>query len=124
MNTAVALGRQGRTGRLVGYWAWAGLAALQVVWYVWWMPPPHGSGWPVALIALVPLLLPLLALRRPTRALLWAGILALFYFCHGVWIMSTARAPATVEILLSAALVCTLATAIPRRPRNPVDPVD
>lgn len=124
MYPATGIVRRAHTARLVGYWVWAGLALLQVVWYAWWVPPEHGSGWLVALIALVPLLLPLLALRRPSRALLWAGILALFYFCHGVWSMPVARVPATLEVILSAALVCILAAIFPKRSRGPVDTAD
>jgi uncharacterized membrane protein len=76
---------------------------------------------PLALsIALVPLLLPLLALRNVRRALLWVGILALFYFCHGVaeaWSAPAERIPALLEIALTLLLIGTLGAGV-RRPRR------
>jgi len=55
------------------------------------------------------LLLPLFALRTsPRRALLWLGVVALFYFCHGVvaaWVAPDARGPALIESALCVALI-------------------
>jgi len=89
--------------------AWAALVALQPAWYLWLAPPANGqSGFALAL-TLPALLLPLLALRRGvSRALLWIGIVALFYFCHGVvaaWTTPAARVPALVEAALCVALI-------------------
>ena len=104
----------------LGLAAWAALAALQVVWHGWLLPP---QVLPVALvlaITLVPLLLPMLALRQPRRALLWVGILALFYFCHGVaeaWSAPAERALALVEIALTVLLIALLGAGV-RRPRR------
>ena len=104
----------------LGLAAWAGLAVLQLLWHGWLLPP---QGMPVALvlaITLVPLLLPLAALRQPRRALLWAGILALFYFCHGVaeaWSSPVERALAVAEIVLTLLLIGTLGAGV-RRPRR------
>lgn len=104
----------------LGLVAWAALAALQVVWHGWLLPP---QSLPVALvlaITVIPLLLPLAALRRVTRALLWVGILALFYFCHGVaeaWSAPDERALAMIEIVLTLLLIGTLGAGV-RRPRR------
>ncbi|MDE2279728.1 MAG: DUF2069 domain-containing protein [Xanthomonadaceae bacterium] len=104
----------------LGLAAWVALTALQVIWHGWLLPP---QGMPVALvlaITVVPLLLPIAALRRPRRALLWVGILALFYFCHGVaeaWSSPVERTLAILEITLTLLLIGTLGAGV-RRPRR------
>src|SRR5690606_3738214 len=67
-----------------GLAAWAALLALQLVWHGWLAPSPLLPTWLVLALTVLPLLLPLLAIRDVRRALLWTGILALFYFSHGV----------------------------------------
>lgn len=103
----------------LGFFAWGALALLQIVWHAWLMPP---VGTPVALAlltALVPLALPLLYWRHPPRALLVAGMVCLFYFCHGVAEVFAApreRTFAWIEIVL--AIVVILACArMPKRRR-------
>jgi uncharacterized membrane protein len=116
MNTvaSVRVTASDRTGLL----AWAALLGLQLAWYLWLAPPrtlPLGA---VLGLAVTPLLLPLLALRRPRRALLWAGILGLFYFCHGVaeaWSAPGERVLAWLEILLSLLLIGSLGAGVRRR---------
>jgi uncharacterized membrane protein len=104
----------------LGLAAWAALAILQLLWHGWLLPP---QGMPIALvlaITVIPLLLPLAALRQPRRALLWVGILALFYFCHGVaeaWSAPVERALAVAEIVLTLLLIGTLGAGV-RRPRH------
>lgn len=104
----------------LGLAAWAALAALQLLWHAWLLPP---QSMPVALllaITVIPLLLPLAALRQPRRALLWVGILALFYFCHGVaeaWSSPVERVLAVAEIALALLLIGTLGVGV-RRPRR------
>jgi uncharacterized membrane protein len=93
----------------VGICAWIGLVTLQFVWYLW-LAPPVGGGAAIALMLTVPpLLVPLLALRKSAgRALLWLGVVALFYFCHGVvaaWVAPEARLPALSESALCVALI-------------------
>lgn len=99
----------------VGLLAWAALAVLQPVWHGW-LFPTVSMPVPVALaITLVPLLLPLLAIRNVQRALLWVGILSLFYFCHGVseaWSAPGERLLAWVEILLTLTLIGTLGLGV------------
>lgn len=96
------------TPQRLGFGAWALLVLLQPLWYFWLAPPANGKPLFALLLTLPPLLLPLLALARPRRALLWVGILGLFYFCHGVvaaWAVPNARVPALVEVLLCLALI-------------------
>jgi uncharacterized membrane protein len=99
----------------VGVAAWAALALLQIIWHAWLLPPaimPIG----VALtIALLPLAVPLLYWRAPRRALLLAGMLGLFYFCHGVaeaWAAPRERTLALIE----AALVVVMVVSQARKP--------
>lgn len=89
--------------------AWAALVLLQPLWYLWLAPPSGGSALFALALTLPPLLLPLFALRRSVRrAALWVGILALFYFCHGIvaaWVIPAARAPALLEVAACVALI-------------------
>ncbi|RCS29012.1 DUF2069 domain-containing protein [Rhodanobacter denitrificans] len=112
----------GRTGlpgeQRVGLFAWAALAALQFVWHAWLFPPQTLPLWLVLAIAAVPLLLPLLAIRDARRALLWVGILSLFYFCHGVaeaWSSPGERGLAVIEIILTLLLIGTLGAGVRRK---------
>ena len=103
--------------RRIGLAAWGALAVLQVIWHAWLQPDRHT---PLALalaIALVPLAIPLIWWRRPWLALVIAGMVALFYFCHGVAIAYSVpqeRVLAWVEIVLSVIVILGNARA-PRR---------
>ena len=104
MSTATQRQRQARAPAILG---WAGLALVQLAWHLWLLPPARGAG-PVLLLALLPLALPLLALRRLQRALIWTGIVALFYFCHGVaeaWSQPAERSLALAQIAFSLLLI-------------------
>ena len=96
----------------IGCLAWALLVLLQPAWYLWLAPPAGGSALFALLLTLPPLLLPLLALRTSVRrAVLWVGIIALFYFCHGIvaaWVIPSARLPALLEVTLCVILIGTL----------------
>ena len=105
----------------IGACAWAALVALQVAWYTWLAPPANGVVWFALILTLPPLLLPLFALRTNLRrALLWIGIIVLFYFCHGVvaaWVYPNARLPALVEVALSIVIILALGVDSKRLPR-------
>jgi uncharacterized membrane protein len=106
-----------RTERL-GLVAWAALVVLQLAWYLWLFPPQTMPLLLVLALTVVPLLLPLLALRHIQRALLWVGILSLFYFCHGIaegWSSSQERWIALIEILLTLFLIGTLGAGVKRK---------
>lgn len=95
------------TIRTLGFVAWAALLILQPVWHVWLVPPTTAM-MPTLVLSIVPLLLPLLALRQPRRALLWAAIGSLFYFSHGIaelWSHPHLRLLAFIEIVLSTLVI-------------------
>lgn len=105
------------TTQKVGLAAWAALLALQLLWYTLY-PPVSIPAWVAFALTVPPLLLPLLSLPNVTRALLWVGILALFYFCHGVseaWSSTADRWLAVVEIVLTLLLIGTLGVGVRRR---------
>lgn len=114
--TAPALPRAYRLGLA----AWAGLVLLQVLWHGLWFPAQRLPVSAVLLVTVVPLLLPLFALRRDVRrALLWVGILSLFYFCHGIaegWSSSSERWLALAEIVLTLLLIGALGAGVQRKP--------
>lgn len=114
MNATVGPARV-RHARRTGFVAWAALVVLEIVWHAWGRTPLDA---PALALAVVPLLLPLLALRRPARALLWAGIIALFYFVHGAseaWTTPAARVPALLEVVLSVILIGALGAGVQKR---------
>jgi len=106
--------------RVFGCLAGAARVLLQPAWYLWLAPPDNGRPLQALLLTVPALLLPLFALRRSVdRALMWTGVLALFYFCHGVvaaWVTPAARVPALLEALLCVALVV-VTGLLPRRRR-------
>ena len=97
------------TARQVAFTAWAALVLLQPAWYFLLAPPAGGSAGLALALTVPPLLLPLTALRGGARrALLWIGIVALFYFCHGIvaaWVVPSARLPALIEAALCVVLI-------------------
>lgn len=102
----------------LGLLAWAALTALQFVWHAWLFPPQTLPLWLLLAITVLPLLLPLLAIRNVRRALLWVGILSLFYFCHGVseaWSAPGERVLAWLEIVLTVGLIAVLGAGVKRR---------
>ena len=107
--------------------AWAALLLLQLAWHGWWFPARDMPAWLAPAAAAIPLLLPLAAWRRGLRrALLWTGILCLFYFCHGVaeaWAAPRERPLAWLEIALAVLLIGALGLGgWPRRRRAAVSP--
>ncbi|WP_167027540.1 DUF2069 domain-containing protein [Luteibacter sp. SG786] len=100
-----------------GLFAWTGLLLVQVLWYTVY-PPVSIPTWVAFALTVPPLLLPLLSLPNVARALLWVGILALFYFCHGVseaWSSTGDRWLAFIEIALTLLLIGSLGAGVRRR---------
>ena len=117
MSASMPLPREQRLGLV----AWAGLVVLQLVWHAWLFPPQLMPAWLVLVITLLPLLLPLLTIRDVRRALLWVGILSLFYFCHGIaegWSSTSERWLALIEIVLTLLLIGTLGAGVKRKQRS------
>lgn len=77
----------------------------QVIWH-WLLPPPLGArnGW-LALIACLPLFIPLSGLLRGHyRSMIWAGLLLMLYFTIGVmeaWSNPPQKLPALVQVALA-----------------------
>jgi uncharacterized membrane protein len=108
------------TEQRLGLLAWTALIALQLSWHGWLQPSHVIPTWLVLTITVGPLLLPLLAIRDARRALLWVGILSLFYFCHGIaegWSSTSARGLAVAEVALTLLLIGTLGAGVKRKPR-------
>ena len=105
----------------VGAGAWIALVVLQLAWYLLVAPPASGSPWIALAFTLPALLLPLFALRTGLRrALLWVGVVALFYFCHGIvaaWVAPPESVPALIECALCVVLIGTLGWSV-RRDRS------
>jgi uncharacterized membrane protein len=99
----------------IGVVAWIAQILLQCAWYAWLFPPQHvPMGWALA-VAVIPLLLPLLVIGNVRRALLWVGMLSLFYFCHGVaesWSSAQERVPAMLEVLFALVLIGALGAGV------------
>lgn len=103
--------------RRIGFAAWGALALLQVVWHAWLLPPARMPVAVALLIALLPLAIPLLYWRAPARMLLVAGMICLFYFCHGVaeaWSAPGERVFAVIELALAVVVILSCA----RRPKR------
>lgn len=101
----------------IGFGAWLAQGLLQIIWHAWLLPPQRMPVAVALLIALLPLALPLAYWRTPQRALIAAGMVSLFYFCHGVaeaWASPPERALAAVEIALALVLIGSLI----RKPRK------
>lgn len=106
------------TPERVGVAAWIALVVLQFAWYLVIAPPVGASPWIALALTLPALVLPALALRGGLRrTLLWVGVAALFYFCHGVvaaWIAPAARVPALIESGLCVVVIGSLGWAVRR----------
>src|SRR3954471_14068064 len=103
--------------RKLGLAAWALLIAIQLAWYSLY-PPVSIPTWVAFALTVPPLLLPLLSLPNVTRALLWVGTLALFYFCHGVtetWSGGADRWLGILELIVTLLLIGTLGIGVRRR---------
>jgi uncharacterized membrane protein len=105
----------------IGVAAWIALILLQCAWYAWLFPPQRMPVWLALAIAVIPLLLPFLAIGNVRRALLWAGTLSLFYFCHGIaesWSSAQERVPALLEVLFALMPIGALGAGVKRQQRT------
>jgi uncharacterized membrane protein len=109
--------------RAVAVAALAGLALLQPLWHALLAPPARLDRNVVTALALAPLLACLLlAWKHRRRGLLWGGVVALPYFCHGVmeaWAAPAVRALALVEVALTLALIAAVGAAAVIEKRRP-----
>jgi uncharacterized membrane protein len=83
------------------------LAALVLLFAAWFRGDPRYFG-ALAVFSLPPLLLLIGVLRGSARAAFWAGVLGLFWFCHGVmlaWERAGERGYALAEIALALAII-------------------
>lgn len=84
--------------------AYVATLAWQVIWHGL-LPPPLGARhiW-LALLACLPLLIPLSGLARGNyRSMIWAGVLLILYFTIGImeaWSNPPQRLPAMVQVAL------------------------
>jgi uncharacterized membrane protein len=102
----------------LGFAAWGALWLLQIVWHAWLLPPARMPIAVALVIALLPLTVPLLYWRTPSRALLLAGMVSLFYFCHGVaeaWAAPRERIFAVIELVLAVLVILACARKPKRR---------
>ena len=103
----------GRTAHRIGAVLLFALIALQVLWYLHWLPPERARPLVALAIAAVPLLIPaVFLLLRARKALFWAGFIAMFHFTHGVmeaWSVPAALLPGLLEALLAAGVCCAAA---------------
>jgi uncharacterized membrane protein len=95
---------------------------LQPLW-LGLLPAPLGrQNWGLALLAVLPLLLPLRGiLAGQPRSMTWGGYLLVLYFVIGVmeaWSSPAQRAPALAQAVLAVVYVIGL-MASSRRPRHP-----
>lgn len=108
--------------RRIGFMAWGALALLQIAWHAWLLRPARMPVGVALLIALLPLAIPLLYWRTPARALLLAGMVCLFYFCHGIaeaYAAPAERVFAGIEIVLAVVVILACARMPKRRGKLP-----
>jgi uncharacterized membrane protein len=92
----------------------AALLLLSLSFALWFRNDTHLIA-SLLIFAALPLLLAVALLLGANRAAFWAGVLALFWFCHGVmvaWSRPNEAGWAWMEIVL--ALIVVLASAWPR----------
>ena len=108
--------------RRIGFAAWGALALLQVIWHALLLPPARMPVAAALVFGLLPLAIPLLYWRTPARALLLAGMICLFYFCHGIaefYAAPAERVFAGIEIVLAVIVILACARLPKRRGKLP-----
>jgi len=85
------------------------LVILQPIWHALLPPPAGSSNWWLAILATLPLLLPLKGLLTGSlRSMTWAGYLVMLYLVIGImeaWSNPPQRIPALAQTLLVAIFV-------------------
>ena len=85
--------------------AYISVLVWQIIWHAL-IPQPYGAQltW-LALLACLPLLIPLAGLLKMSyRSMIWAGLILMFYFTIGVmelWSNPSQRAAAAVQVILT-----------------------
>ena len=102
--------------------AYLALLLLQFAWHGL-LPEPMGSAnWILALVASLPLLLPLAGIAGgKMRSMTWGGFLAVLYFVIGVmeaWSNPPQRIPAAIQVTVSL-VYCGLVAACARKLSRP-----
>jgi uncharacterized membrane protein len=115
---------KGAVAHALALGGWLALLALVVYWDSWWHPSAYFPRSLVLVVAAFPMLIPLRGLLhgRP-RAHLWASLLVMPYFVHGVVESCTnppERLPALLEVALSVTVL--VASALYFRWTAPHDP--
>jgi len=112
---------RGTLGRMVIFFYLA-VTALQLLWHGVFPAPLGGQNWPLAIIAVVPLILPLRGIVAGNlRSMTWGGYLLVAYFVIGVmevWSDPAQRVPAALQIALTL-LYVTCLVKLCRYPRLP-----
>lgn len=100
-------------GHALGRWAYVALLAWQWIWFAVLPEPAGKNSVGLAVVASVPLLLPLMGVwKGSSRAFIWAGYLMLAYLMLGLvewWAAPPQRWAAAVHVLLSAGFLYTVA---------------
>jgi uncharacterized membrane protein len=101
--------------------AYLALLLLQIIWH-FLLPHPWGSrNWLLAVVATLPLLLPLRGIfSARLRSMIWGGFLAVLYFVIGVmevWSNAAQRLPALLQVVLALAY-CGLFVLYSRKARR------
>jgi uncharacterized membrane protein len=96
------------------------LVLLQPIWH-FLLPQPYGSqNWILALVATLPLLLPVAGIaKKQFRSMTWGGFIAVLYFVIGVmeaWSNPPQRIAAVIQIVVSL-LYCGSLMRYSREPR-------
>jgi uncharacterized membrane protein len=104
--------------------AYLALLLLQITWHGLLPVPTGAQNWVLALVASLPLLLPLAGIAAGRmRSMSWGSFLAVLYFVIGVmeaWSNPAQRIPAVIQVVLSLAY-CGLFAVYSRQISKPAD---
>jgi uncharacterized membrane protein len=102
--------------------AYLALLLLQILWHGLLPEPTGAQNWVLALVASLPLLLPLAGISAGSRrSMTWGSFVAVLYFVIGVmeaWSNPAQRIPAVIQVVLSLTY-CGLFAIYSRNFQNP-----